>query len=85
MTGKAFLAAGLAIAALGLAGCGKKIGLQPEAGQPLPVAPVGAQQPLTPEELTTPKPQTRPERSDELLRRSEKRKDDPFDLPPPGQ
>lgn len=68
-----------------LSGCGKKVALKPEAGKPLPVAAAGAERPATAEELSTPKPQARPERSDELLRRSEKRKDDPFDLPPPGQ
>jgi len=36
------------------------------------------------EELLVPSSQAKPERSDELLRRSEKRQDDEFDLPPPG-
>ncbi len=84
MTTKTILAIGMALGTLTLGGCGKKVALQPAAGKALPVAPAGAEAPLTSEQLMTPKPQARPERSDELLRRSEKRKDDPFDLPPPG-
>jgi hypothetical protein len=32
--------------------------------------------------LTTPSVQARPGRTDELLKRSERREDDPFDIPP---
>lgn len=81
---KAVLVALLAVGSLSLGACGKKVELKPGAGETLPVAPAGAETPPTADDLITPKPQTRPDRSDELLRRSEKRKDDPFDLPPPG-
>ena len=65
-----------------LAACGGKSELQPPPGQSLPApAPGEARQP-TPTELMTPGPQARPQRSDELLRRSEDRRDDRFDLPP---
>lgn len=84
MMKKAILPSALA-ASLFLGGCGKKVDLKAAAGQPYPVAPLGAEKAPTPAELMTPKPQARPERSDELLKRSEERKDDPFDLPPPGQ
>jgi hypothetical protein len=38
----------------------------------------------TAEQLMTPDDQARPKRSDELLLKSEKRRDDTFDLPPSG-
>ncbi len=65
-----------------LAGCGRKVDLEPKQGQPLPVKPEGAPKVPTPEELMTPTTQARPQRSDEQLKRSEERKDDTFDLPP---
>ncbi|SFP95825.1 hypothetical protein [Sphingomonas rubra] len=68
--------------ALLLAGCGSAAGLQPAPGQSLPVAPRGANATPTPAELLTPTPQQRPQRSDELLRRSDERRSDEFDLPP---
>jgi hypothetical protein len=84
-TAKAFalLAAGAAfVAALGA--CGKREDLKPVAGQAPPPLPVGAKTQPTTEELTTPDAQARPARSDELLKRSEQREPDDFDLPPPG-
>lgn len=81
---KAVLVTALAVGSLSLTACGKKVALKPGAGEALPVAPAGAETVPTADDLITPKPQTRPDRSDEMLRRSEKRKDDPFDLPPPG-
>ncbi len=68
----------------GLAACGSKEDLKPSAGQPAPVIPIGATSAPTTEELTTPDAQARPARSDELLKRSEEREPDDFDLPPPG-
>jgi hypothetical protein len=65
-----------------LAGCGASTGLQPAPGEPLPVAPAGARATPTARELLTPTTQQRPQRSDELLRRSEARRADDFDLPP---
>jgi len=65
-----------------LAGCGSAAGLKPPEGGALPVAPIGARATPTPQELLAPTPQQRPQRSDELLRRSDQRRSDEFDLPP---
>ncbi|VWX46573.1 hypothetical protein [Novosphingobium sp. 9U] len=66
-----------------LAACGSRKDLAVEAGQQLPPAPYGrAVKPVPGELLDTP-PLAIPERSVELRTRSEKREDDPFDLPPP--
>lgn len=67
-----------------LSACGNRGTLQPPKGQSLPPAVYGEAKKPTGEELMTPSTQAQPERSDELLRRSEKRQDDKFDLPPPG-
>jgi hypothetical protein len=63
--------------ALALAGCGLREPLAPAQGQLMPPAPA-----MTTDELLTPPPVARPGRVDELLRRSEVREDDRFDLPP---
>ena len=74
-----------AIAALFvLSACGNRGTLEPPKGQSLPSAVYGEAEKPTAEELTTPSTQAQPERRDELLRRSEKRQDDKFDLPPTG-
>ncbi|MGB3319325.1 MAG: hypothetical protein WA978_07095 [Sphingopyxis granuli] len=75
--------AGVALAAT-LGACGKKEDLKPVAGQPPAALPVGAMRAPTTQELTTPDAQAKPARSDELLKRSEQREPDDFDLPPPG-
>ncbi|WP_298022610.1 hypothetical protein [uncultured Parasphingopyxis sp.] len=67
-----------------LAGCGGREALRPAPGEGMPVAPAMARAEPTTDDLLTPTPQQRPERVDEILRRSEERQDDPFDLPPPG-
>ena len=67
-----------------LGACGSREDLKPVAGQPAPEIPVGATRAPTTEELTTPDAQARPARSDELLKRSEQREADDFDLSPPG-
>ena len=69
-------------APLALAGCGSAVGLKPPPDVALPVAPYGATATPTPTELVTPTPQQRPQRSDELLKNSEQRRSDAFDLPP---
>lgn len=74
----------LATISLALASCGAREELQPAPGEGMPVAPAMARSEPTTDELLTPSPEQRPERIDELLRRSEEREDDPFDLPPPG-
>lgn len=65
-----------------LAACGKVGDLEPRSAQSVPPKAYGQSETQTAELLTTPSPQARPGRSDELLRRSERRTDDPFDLPP---
>ena len=65
------------------AGCGRQVDLQPAPGHPMPVKPLMARTTPTVDELLTPPGYTRPDRVDELLKRSEPRKADPFDLPPP--
>ena len=72
------------LAPLALAGCGSAASLTPKPGQQLPVAPVGARARPTPARLLTPTTQARPQRSDELLTNSERRRSDEFDLPPAG-
>ena len=70
--------------ALALAACGSRTALTPPEGKSLPPKPLAAQETPTPEELMTSSPQSRPGRSDELLKQSKKREQDEFDLPPPG-
>jgi hypothetical protein len=72
----------LILSPLLLAGCGSAVGLKPPPGGQLPVAPYGAAVQPTPTQLVTPTPQQRPQRSDELLKSSEARRTDEFDLPP---
>ncbi|WP_408077270.1 hypothetical protein [Sphingomonas plantiphila] len=72
----------LILAAATLTACGNRGELKPEAGSSLPPPPYGAVATPTPAELMTPPPQTRPTRSDEVLRSSEERRSDEFELPP---
>jgi hypothetical protein len=65
-----------------LAACGKVGDLEPRAGNSLPPKAYGQKTEQTAEALTTPSVQARPGRTDELLKRSERREDDPFDVPP---
>lgn len=75
----------LALAALiMLAGCGAAGKLQPAPGKELPVAPYGAKATPTATDLLTPTNQARPQRSDELLKKSEERRGDDFSPPPPA-
>lgn len=67
-----------------LGGCGTASALKPAAGEALPVAPYGARATPTPVDLITPGNQARPQRSDEVLIKSEERRSDEFDLPPPN-
>ena len=74
----------LALAAVLLvAGCGRVTDLKPAAEQSLPVKPLMARATPTPRELLTIPPYAKPDRVDELMKRSEPRPLDPFDLPPP--
>jgi hypothetical protein len=62
--------------------CGLREPLRPAPGQQMPPAPAMAARPMTTNELLAPPAVARPGRVDELLRRSEEREDDRFDLPP---
>jgi hypothetical protein len=72
-----------ALLALLAAGCGLREPLTPPPGGSLPVAPMAAREPPGADLLLTTPPIARPVRVDELIRRSEPREDDRFDLPPP--
>ncbi|HWW64508.1 MAG TPA: hypothetical protein VNZ43_07095 [Sphingomonadaceae bacterium] len=67
-----------------LAGCGQKETLRPAPGAALPPKPAMAPTQPSPTELLTPTTTERPERSDELLKQSEERPVDRFNLPPSG-
>jgi predicted small lipoprotein YifL len=71
-------------AVLALAACGRAGELRPPPGSSLPIKPKMAVVAPTPEQLLTPPPVARPVRVDEILRRSEPRRPDRFDLPPPS-
>jgi hypothetical protein len=72
------------LAAAGLAGCGRVSELQPKPGHALPVKPMMARTTPTVSQLLTPPTYARPDRVDELVKRSQPRAADPFDLPPPS-
>lgn len=67
-----------------LSACGAARELQPAQGRGLPDRPYGATATPTAKQLSTASPQARPGRSDELLQKSEERRGDTFDLPPPN-
>ena len=67
---------------LTLAGCGASAPLKPAVGKQLPVAPYGREGRQSADTLLKPTAQAAPEPSVELRKRSEKRLQDPFDLPP---
>jgi hypothetical protein len=69
-------------ALLSLAACGNQQTLRPKAGASLPPQPATAPAVPTVAQLLTPPDSVRPQRSDELLTRSQPRTEDPFDLPP---
>ncbi len=69
-------------AALLLTACGARAPLSPAEGVSLPVAPYGASEEATSEQLLELETLAAPERSVELRLRSEERADDPFELPP---
>jgi predicted small lipoprotein YifL len=73
-----------ATALLALAACGQREALKPAAGHTLPQKPATAAVQPSVNALLDPGPETRPERSDDVLTRSQERPDDRFDLPPPG-
>lgn len=68
--------------ALLLAGCGAVQGLAPVPGKALPIKPAMSPTQPTPDQLLATSPTVRPGRSDELLTKSQARREDRFDLPP---
>jgi len=74
----------LALAAAALAACGKREALRPAEGQGLPPKPALAPNQPSVDQLLAIPTDTRPDRSDEPLTKSQPRRDDHFDLPPPG-
>ncbi|MGC6330515.1 hypothetical protein [Rhizorhabdus sp. FW153] len=84
MSARRYAACAAAIALLLLAGCGKRDVLRPPEGKALPSKPATAATQPTVQDLLTPPVESRPVRSDDVLRRSEERPDDRFNLPPPG-
>jgi len=83
MRSKAVAVILLAGAASALAACGQRTALGVKEGQQLPPAPYGRAVQSTAADLLEPPTLAIPERSVELRTRSERREDDPFDLPPP--
>jgi len=77
-----FTRAILIASAVLLTGCGKVADLKPAAGESLPVKPLMARTTPTPAELLTPPAYAAPQRIDELMKRSQPREADEFDLPP---
>jgi len=66
-----------------LTGCGHMAPLEPAQGEPLPVKPLMAQTTPTAEDLLKKPTYAAPQRVDELIKRSQPRPVDRFDLPPP--
>ena len=77
-------AATVFLLALSLTACGKKGELQRAPGMTPPPVAYGEKTPKTSDQLLMPSTQATPERSSEILTRSEVRGDDPFDIPPGG-
>lgn len=74
----------LLILPLALSGCGNIKDLHPQADASLPPKPYGASSKPTAAALLRLPPEAAPERSVELRSESQKREDDPYDLPPKG-
>jgi len=67
-----------------LAACGREADLKPAPGHSMPMKPLMARTVPTVSELLTPPSYARPDRVDELVKKSQPRPRDPFDLPPPA-
>ncbi len=65
-----------------IGGCGHVANLKPAAGKSLPVKPLMARATPTPEQLLAIPTYAKPDRIDELMKRSQPRPEDPFDLSP---
>ena len=73
----------VSVALAALAGCGGQQDLKLAPGQ-TPMKPAMAARAPTADELLKPPPISRPDRTTEILKRSQEREQDRFDLPPPG-
>ncbi len=73
---------GIVVAIALLCGCGRVASLRPVQGEPLPVKPLMASTTPSADKLLTPPANADPERVDELIKRSQPRPVDRFDLPP---
>ncbi|MGB5077876.1 MAG: hypothetical protein WBO17_10385 [Sphingorhabdus sp.] len=82
MISKLIRPASAMLLALSLVACGKVGDLEPRTGNVMPPKAYGQSTEQSAEALTTASVQARPGRSDELRKRSERRTDDPFDVPP---
>lgn len=71
--------------ALTTTACGLVGDLEPRSGNALPPQAYGQTTAQSGQILTTPSVQARPGRTDELLKRSDRREDDPFDVAPGEQ
>lgn len=67
-----------------LAACGDTAPLRPAAGKTLPVKAAVAQAAPSADDLLQSTPMAHPERIDELVKKSQPRESDRFDLPPSG-
>lgn len=67
-----------------LCACGRTAPLRPAQGEPLPVKPLMARTTPDAEKLLDPPTYADPQRVDELIKRSQPRPADRFDLPPAG-
>ena len=65
-----------------LGSCGRVADLTPAKGEALPVKPLMARTTPTPNDLLTRPTYAKPDRVDELVKRSQPRSDNPFNLPP---
>jgi hypothetical protein len=74
----------LSAALTALAGCGGEQELKLAAGAKPPVKPLMAAKAPTTEEMLTPPPIVEPQRVTEIIKKSQERKEDRYDLPPPG-
>jgi hypothetical protein len=72
----------LLLTALALAGCGRRVALEPAAGAALPAKAETAPRELTADELLATTPEARPARADDPVSSSRPRRNDRFDLPP---
>ena len=73
---------GVVVLVAALCTCGRTAALRPAQGEPLPVKPLMARNTPSADKLLTPPTSADPERVDELIKRSQPRPVDRFDLPP---